>query len=64
MICNDFSVADAINRETGRSNVIFVGTTRKDKSKRVVGLNWHGRTRSCYTSTSISRPCRTPRPRR
>ena len=42
MICNDFSVADAMNCETGRSNVIFVGTTRKDKSKRVVGLNWHG----------------------
>jgi peptidoglycan hydrolase-like protein with peptidoglycan-binding domain len=42
MIYNDFSVADAMNRETGRRNVIFVGSTRKDKNKRVLGLNWHG----------------------
>jgi peptidoglycan hydrolase-like protein with peptidoglycan-binding domain len=42
IIYNDFAVADAINRETGRRNVIFVGGTRKDNSKRVTGLNWHG----------------------
>jgi peptidoglycan hydrolase-like protein with peptidoglycan-binding domain/LAS superfamily LD-carboxypeptidase LdcB len=42
IIYNDFAVADAINRETGKRNVIFVGTTRKDKNKRVAGLNWHG----------------------
>jgi peptidoglycan hydrolase-like protein with peptidoglycan-binding domain/LAS superfamily LD-carboxypeptidase LdcB len=42
IIYNDFAVADAINRETGKRNVIFVGTTRKDKSKRVTELNWHG----------------------
>lgn len=42
IIYNDFAVADAINRETGKRNVIFVGTTRKDKNKRVTGLNWHG----------------------
>ena len=42
IIYNDFAVADAMNRESGRRNVIFVGTTRKDKNKRVLGLNWHG----------------------
>jgi peptidoglycan hydrolase-like protein with peptidoglycan-binding domain/LAS superfamily LD-carboxypeptidase LdcB len=42
IIYNDFAVADAINRETGKRNVIFVGTTRKDKNRRVTGLNWHG----------------------
>lgn len=42
IIYNDFAVADAMNRETGKRNVIFVGTTRKDKSNRVAGLNWHG----------------------
>ncbi|MGX9432107.1 MULTISPECIES: peptidoglycan-binding protein [Bradyrhizobium] len=42
IIYNDFAVADEINRETGKPNVIFAGTTRKDKNKRVTGLNWHG----------------------
>ena len=42
IIYNDFTVADAMNRETERRNVIFVGGTRKDKNKRVTGLNWHG----------------------
>jgi hypothetical protein len=40
-IYNDFSVADRINRETGRHHVIFVGKVRK-KNNRVTGLNWHG----------------------
>lgn len=42
VIYNDFSVADIINRETGQEHVIFVGTVRRDKNKRVSGLNWHG----------------------
>jgi hypothetical protein len=42
VIYNDFEVADAINRETGQMNVIFAGTVRRDKNKRVTGLNWHG----------------------
>ncbi len=41
VIYNDFSVADAINQETGRAHVIFVGAVRKDAGK-VSGLNWHG----------------------
>jgi soluble lytic murein transglycosylase-like protein len=42
VIYNDFSVAEAINRETGQKHVIFMGTVRRDKNKRVIGLNWHG----------------------
>ena len=42
VIYNDFGVADAINQETGQMNVIFAGTVRRDKNKRVTGLNWHG----------------------
>lgn len=42
VIYNDFSVAKAINQETGRENVIFVGKAVKDKNNRVIGLNWHG----------------------
>lgn len=42
IIYNDFAVADAMNRETGRRNVIFVGQVRRDKTKGVMGLNWHG----------------------
>ena len=42
VIYNDFAVAATVNRETGRRNVIFVGSVRRDKAKRVAGLNWHG----------------------
>src|SRR5690606_31384384 len=42
VIYNDFSVAKAINQETGRENVIFVGKAVKGKNNRVIGLNWHG----------------------
>jgi LAS superfamily LD-carboxypeptidase LdcB len=42
MIYNDFSVADAINRETGKKHVIFVGKVRRGNNRRVTGLNWHG----------------------
>ncbi len=42
VIYNDSSVADTINRTTRQRNVIFIGTVRRDKSKRVKGLNWHG----------------------
>lgn len=42
VIYNDFDVAAAINRETGRRNVIFVGSVRRNKAKQVAGLNWHG----------------------
>ena len=41
VIYNDFSVADAMNRETGRRNVIFVGSVFR-KDGRITGLNWHG----------------------
>ena len=41
-IYNDFSVADAINRELGRNHVIFVGAATKNRAKAVTGLNWHG----------------------
>ena len=41
VIYNDFSVADSINRETGKTHVIFVGTVRR-QNKKVTGLNWHG----------------------
>ena len=39
---NDFTAADAINRELGRRHVLFMGTVRRNKAKKVVGLNWHG----------------------
>jgi hypothetical protein len=42
VIYNDFSVADAVNRQLGRKHVIFVGSTRKNNAKVVTGLNWHG----------------------
>lgn len=42
MIYNDFSIADAINRETGKNHLIFVGKVRRDRNNRVTGLNWHG----------------------
>jgi peptidoglycan hydrolase-like protein with peptidoglycan-binding domain len=42
IIYNDFSVADAINRETGRRHVIFVGSATFDRNRNVTGLNWHG----------------------
>ena len=41
-IYNDFSVADAINRELKRNHVIFVGGVTRNKTKHVTGLNWHG----------------------
>ena len=41
IIYNDFSVADAINKELGRRHVIFVGHPNVDKQGRV-SLNWHG----------------------
>ena len=41
-IYNDFSVADAINRELGRHHVIFVGSPSRGKNGHVNGLNWHG----------------------
>ncbi len=42
VIYNDFDVANAINRETGHANVIFVGSARRNAAKQVLGLNWHG----------------------
>ena len=42
VIYNDFSVADAINRETGQAHVIFVGTASRDSNKQATGLIWHG----------------------
>ena len=42
VIYNDFSVADTINRETSQERVIFVGTARQDKNRKITGLNWHG----------------------
>jgi peptidoglycan hydrolase-like protein with peptidoglycan-binding domain len=42
ILYNDFTVAEAMNRETGRRNIVFVGSTTKDKNKQVTGLNWHG----------------------
>jgi LAS superfamily LD-carboxypeptidase LdcB/peptidoglycan hydrolase-like protein with peptidoglycan-binding domain len=42
VLYNDFSVADTINRETGKRNVVFMGTIRREKTKGVTGLNWHG----------------------
>jgi hypothetical protein len=42
VIYNDFAVAQAVNREFRRSHVIFVGGVRRDRAKRVAGLNWHG----------------------
>lgn len=41
-IYNDHAVAAAINKELRRRHVIFVGGVRRDKAKRVTGLNWHG----------------------
>jgi hypothetical protein len=41
-IYNDFSVADAINREFGRQHVIFIGAATKNSAKAVTGINWHG----------------------
>lgn len=41
-IYNDFSVADAINREFRRTHVIFVGAASKNRKKDVTGINWHG----------------------
>jgi len=45
-IYNDFSVADAINRETGARRVIFVGKPRtqrrRDGTTYSNNLNWHG----------------------
>ncbi|AKU99519.1 hypothetical protein AKJ09_06183 [Labilithrix luteola] len=42
IIYNDFAVANAINTETGRANVIFVGDPTRSKTQQVTGLNWHG----------------------
>src|SRR5262249_7075249 len=42
IIYNDFFVAAAINREFPRTHVVFVGGVRRDRAKRVNGLNWHG----------------------
>jgi len=42
VLYNDFVVADALNRETGVSHVVFMGTVRRDARKAVIGLNWHG----------------------
>lgn len=42
VIYNDATVADAINRATGRRNVIFVGNPVRNRAGQVVGLNWHG----------------------
>jgi hypothetical protein len=41
VLYNDFTVADAINRETGVNHVFFMGTVRRN-GKAVAGLNWHG----------------------
>lgn len=42
VLYNDFGVADEINREKGRAQVLFTGTVRRNKAKQVAGLNWHG----------------------
>lgn len=42
IIYNDYSVAEEINREFRRTHMIFVGGVRRDRAKRVTGLNWHG----------------------
>lgn len=42
VLYNDFTVADALNRETGVAHVFFMGTVRRNAAKAVTGLNWHG----------------------
>jgi hypothetical protein len=42
VLYNDFTVADALNRETGVAHVAFMGTVRRNAKKAVKGLNWHG----------------------
>jgi hypothetical protein len=42
VLYNDFTVADALNRETGVAHVLFMGTVRRAANKTVKGLNWHG----------------------
>ena len=41
VLYNDFTVADAVNRERGARHVLFMGTVRR-RGATVAGLNWHG----------------------
>lgn len=42
VLYNDFSVADAVNRETGAAHVLYMGKVRRGANNAVAGLNWHG----------------------